>query len=83
MSDYTEFMTENEYIDYEEEILTIIVHTKDNRNLFFKDVKGMPVIYKGLFHVTHMHADYLEVNTQVPASNFSHLSYYVRPRKNG
>jgi hypothetical protein len=41
------------------------------------------VIYKGLFHVTHMYTDYLEVNTQVPASDFSHLSYYVRPRKNG
>jgi hypothetical protein len=81
MSDYLEFVVENEYVDYEEEILTVMVHTKDNRTLLFKDVKGMPVIYKNLFHITHMYLEHMEVNSQVPVSDFSHLSYYITARK--
>lgn len=76
MSDYMEFPVEAEYTDENDETITVIVHTKDNRTLFFKDVKGNPIIYKGLLHIDNAYLEHIRVTSQIRVEDFSHLSYY-------
>lgn len=83
MSDYLEFPIEAEYTDEEDEKITVIVHTKDKRILFFKDVRSNPVIYKGILHIDNAYIDHMRVTSQIPVSDFSHLSYYHEGKKNG
>lgn len=80
MSDYLEFFIEDEYTDSDEETITVIVHTKDNRTLFFKDVKGSPIIYRGLLHIDNAYIDNMRVTSQIRVEDFSHLSYYIKSK---
>lgn len=82
MSDYLEFLIEAEYTDEDDETINVIVHTKDNRTLFFKDVKGSPIIYRGLLHIDNAYVAGMRVTSQIRVEDFSHLSYYIKGKDN-
>lgn len=82
MSDYLEFPIEAEYTDEGDETITVFVHTKDNRLLAFNDVRGNPIIYKGILHIDYAYTDGLRMTGQIRVEDFSHLSYYIKGKDN-
>lgn len=82
MSDYLEFPIEAEFTDENEETATVFVHTKDNRLIVLRDVRGNPIIYKGILHIDNAYYDDLRVTSQFRVEDFSHLSYYIKSKDN-